>query len=136
MPALLALAAVQALVQIAYLGPFILQLALEVGFSLQRSRELHLVEIALGFEFDVLQLAQDDRLVGEGPIIALICKRGCDGYGGGVIHDNRYIEKRCVCPVLSTDYPKMTYGVAEYLPMGGHCAALKGGHVVPQWSHS
>ncbi len=116
MPALLALATVKALVQVSYLRPFVLQFPLEVGFALQCSLEKRFVRMALGFQLDVVELAKDNRFVGEGAIIALIGQGWRFREGGGVFHDDRYSEIRSVCPVISSGWPKKTYGEAEYLP--------------------
>ena len=104
--ALLALATVQALVQVAYLRPLPIQLTFEVGFTYLGLLEKRLIVIALGFQLDVVELAQDNRLVGEGPIIALIGKRWRFDCSGCVVYDDRYTGKRFLCPAISTDRPE------------------------------
>jgi hypothetical protein len=71
--------------------------------------------MALGFQLDVVEFAQNNRFVGEGAIIALVGKESCFGSGSRVIHDERYSEKGFVCPVIFPDWPRKTYVVAEYL---------------------
>ena len=112
---LLAFAAIEALVQVAHFGSFLLQFLLEFGFSQNRTRVECFVGIALCYQINVGQFTQDDRLVGKGPIILRVGKGWRVKKGGCVVHDNCYTEKRFLCPVLFAGWPKKTYGVAEYL---------------------